>query len=147
MDLSKILAVGGKPGLYKLVAQSRSGLVVEALKDGKRTPAFASQNISALDEISIYTESEETPLKEVFKNMYEKLQGENAPASKASNDEIVGFFEEILPEYDRDMVRIGDMKKVYRWYNELQEADLMTWDDEEDKAESEENTTEENTEE
>lgn len=130
MDLSKILSIGGKPGLYQMVGKTKTGFVVESLTDGKRMPAFPSQQVSTLEEISIYTSAEEMPLKEVFKRMYDRDNGGKAPDHKAENSVITSYFEEVLPEYDRDLVRQSDMRKVIRWYNELLEAGLVKWGDE-----------------
>ncbi|MDT8308111.1 MAG: DUF5606 domain-containing protein, partial [Bacteroidales bacterium] len=82
MDFSKILSIGGKPGLYKMIATTRNGFIVESLLDGKRAPAFASQKISSLDEISIFAAEEEVKLADVFKNIFEKTEGGMAPDAK-----------------------------------------------------------------
>jgi hypothetical protein len=136
MDLSKILSIGGKPGLYRMIGQTKNGFVVESLQDSKRMPAFPSQQVSALEEISIFTTGEEIPLKDVFKRIYDKESGRKAPDHKADAPVITTYFEEVLPEYDRDMVRQSDMRKVYRWYNELLEAGMLTFEDHEPEGES-----------
>ncbi len=129
MDLSKIVSIGGKPGLYKMIGQTKTGFVVESLEDGKRMPAFPSQQVSVLEEISIYTTGEDMPLKDVFKRIFEKESEGKAPDHKADTRVITDYFEEIVPEYERDSVRQSDMRKVFRWYNELLEAGLMVWDE------------------
>jgi len=131
MDLKKILSIGGKPGLFKMVGQTKSGFVVESMTDGKRMPAFPSQQVSSLEEISVYTTGEDIPLKDVFKRIFEKEDGGRAPDHKADKPVIAAYFEEVLPEYDRDLVRQSDIRKVYRWYNELLDAGLMEFSDEE----------------
>jgi hypothetical protein len=136
MDLSKILSIGGKPGLYRMIGQTKNGFVVESLQDSKRMPAFPSQQVSALEEISIFTTGEEIPLKDVFKRIYDKESGRKAPDHKADAPVITTYFEEVLPEYDRDMVRQSDMRKVYRWYNELLEAGMLKFEDPEPEGES-----------
>jgi hypothetical protein len=128
MDLSKILAISGKPGLYKSLTQSKNGFIVESLQDGKRFTAFASERISTLEEISIYTESEDIPLKDVFKMIFEKKQGE-AAVTPASQDEIKTDFENILPNYDRERVYVSDIRKVFNWYNTLLEHKLLDFTD------------------
>ncbi|MFO7723750.1 MAG: DUF5606 domain-containing protein [Bacteroidales bacterium] len=138
MDLSKILSIGGKPGLYRMIGQTKNGFVVESLLDGKRMPAFPSQQVSTLEEISIYTTGEEIPLKDVFRNIFEKESGGKAPDHKADTPVITAYFEEVLPEYDRDMVRQSDMRKVYRWYNEMHDAGLLEFSDEEPEEGSQE---------
>lgn len=145
MDLSKILSIAGKPGLYKLVGESKSSIVVESLIDGKRGPAFSHERISTLKEISIYTEGEDVPLEDVLKKIYELKDGKAvANPKKASSKELKELFEEILPDYDRDAVYTSDMKKVFVWYNFLLEKDILEFSEEEEVKEEE---TKENTEE
>jgi len=136
MDLSKILSIGGKPGLYKMVGQTKTGFVVESMADGKRMPAFPSQQVSVLEEISMFTTGEDIPLKEVFNSIFSKESGGPAPDHKADKAVIEAYFEEVLPEYDRELVRQSDMRKVFRWYNELLEAGLLVMDDEENPTEA-----------
>lgn len=131
MDLSKILAIAGKPGLYKMLAQTKNGLVVEGIPEGKKFTAFSHERISTLEEISIYTEGEDKPLKEVLKAIYDKQNGEAAPSHKVSNDELKTFFEEAVPDYDKDNVYVSDIKKVINWYNALHKLDLLDFTEEE----------------
>lgn len=132
MDLSKILSISGKPGLYQLVGEAKANLVVESLIDGKRGPAFSHERISTLEEISIYTASEDIPLKDVFKTLYEKQDGQPVTdPKKASSNELKKSFEEILPDYDRDAVYVSDMKKVFVWYNFLLAKDMLDFTEEE----------------
>ena len=135
MDLSKILAISGKPGLYKNIAQTKSGVVVESLTDGKRFPAFAHEKISSLAEISVFTTDEDIPLNDVFRKIYEKYEGGKCIDHKVSSDELKAFFEEILPEYDRERVYTSDIKKIVMWYNLLVEKEMMDFSDEEEEAE------------
>ena len=126
MDLSKILSISGKPGLFKLVGEAKNNVVVESLTDGKRAPAFSHDRISTLKEISIYTESEDISLEDVFKKIFEETDGKAAPnPKKSSSDEVKIFFEKILPDYNRDAVYVSDMKKVFTWYNFLLEKDIL----------------------
>jgi hypothetical protein len=119
MDLSKILSISGKPGLYRHVGQSKTGIVIESLVDGKRSSAFASEQISALNDISLYTTGEDIKLEDVFVNIFEKESGKAAISEKSSSEELKKYFEEVLPEYDKDRVYISDIKKVIKWYNIL----------------------------
>ena len=135
MELSKILSIGGKPGLYKHVAQSKTGIVIESITDGKRTSAFASEQISSLNDISIFTNDEDVKLEDVFKNIYEKEGGKKAISPKSSSNEIKAYFESILPDYDKDRVYVSDMKKVIKWYNTLAENNILEFNKEEDKVE------------
>lgn len=126
MDLSKILSISGKPGLYKLIGESKSNLIVESLIDGRRGPAFSHERISTLKEISIYTDGEDISLEQVFKKINEFQDGKPVPNPKsASSNEIKALFEKILPEYDRDAVYVSDMKKVFGWYNFLLEKEML----------------------
>ncbi len=137
MDFSKILSIGGKPGLYKMIATTRNGFIVESLLDGKRAPAFASQKISSLDEISIFAADEEVKLADVFKNIFEKTEGGMAPDAKQSeHGEIISFFAEILPDYDEDLVKVSDMKKVFKWYNLLMEKEMLDFNKEEEQEQT-----------
>lgn len=135
MDLTKILSIGGKSGLYKMVGKTKTGFVVEPVAGGGRTPAFPSQQISILEEISIYTRDKDLPLKEVFKKIHDKEQGAKVIDHTSDSAAIVSYFSEVLPEYDPDLVRTSDMRKVFRWYNELLEAGLLKFEEEENNPE------------
>ena len=135
MSLDKILSISGKPGLYKIVTQTRTGAVVESLIDKKRITVGAHSNISILSEIAIYTLTEEVPLREVLKSIKEKENGEQTSIShKDSKIKLEEFFFEVLPEYDEDRVYASDIKKVIQWYNILQKNNLL------DSLEAEEET-------
>lgn len=126
MKLKDYLAISGYPGLFKMVAQTRSGVIVESLLDGKRMPAYASSKISSLEDIAIYTEVDEVALKEVFKIIFELKDGGKAFETKPSTKEFKAFFEEVLPEYDKDRVYVSDIKRVLNWYNLLLENGVIT---------------------
>ena len=117
MELKEILAISGQPGLYKYVAQSTNGVIVESLLDGKRMNASASSKVSALTEISIFTEGDDLPLADVFTNIYNHTGGKEAISHKEAPEKLKGAFAEVLPDYDRDRVHVSDMKKVFMWYN------------------------------
>ena len=131
MDLSKILAISGKPGLYKMLAQTKNGLVVESMTDGKKFTAFSHERISTLEEISIYTTDEDRPLKEILKAIHDMQEGKAAIPHKSSNEELKAFFEKAVPDYDKENVYVSDIKKVINWYNQLQERDLLDFTEEE----------------
>ncbi len=133
MELSKILAITGRPGLYKMLAQTKNGLVVESLLDGKRLTAFSHERISSLEEISIFTTDEDLPLKDVLKKIYDKQNGEKAISHKSDAKELKEFFKEAVPNYDEENVYASDIKKVIQWYNLLQEHNMLEFEDEEDK--------------
>ncbi|MBL7104799.1 MAG: DUF5606 domain-containing protein [Bacteroidales bacterium] len=136
MDLSKILSISGKPGLYKMLAQTKNGMVVESLSDGKRFTAFVHERVSSLEEISIYTNDEDLLLKDVLKSIFEKQNGEAAISYKSDPAELKAFFEEAVPDYDKENVYVSDIKKVIYWYNLLQEMGMLEF--EEDKEEEKE---------
>lgn len=119
MELKEILAISGQPGLYKYVAQSTRGVIVESLIDGKRMNAASNSKVSALTEISIFTEGEDIALAEVFSKIYGHTGGKEAISHKESPEAIKAYFAEVLPEYDRDRVHVSDMKKVFSWFNIL----------------------------
>lgn len=125
MDLSKILSIAGKPGLYSMVSSTKNGVLVESLVDGKRIPAFSHERISSLEEISVFTEIEDVPLKQIFHSMYNITNQQQALSHKSSTTELAAFFESVLPEYDRDRVYASDIKKIVQWYNLLQAKGLI----------------------
>ena len=118
-DLSKVLAISGQSGLYNYVSNSRTGVIVEALADKKRSNVSASGKVTSLADISIYTDDEEVKLQQVFLNMKEVLGDADAPTSKAKPEELKALFEKALPTYDRDRFYVSHMKKVVDWYNAL----------------------------
>ena len=119
MSLEKILTISGKPGLYQLQNQTRSGFLAISLVDGKKISVSAKQNVSILSEIAIYTLTEELPLSEVFTKISKKENGGEAISHKSTKDELEEYFFEILPDYDEDRVYPSDIKKVIQWYNLL----------------------------
>lgn len=126
MALEKVLAISGKPGLYKLVTQTRTGFIAESLIDQKRLSIGIQQNVSVLSEIAIYTLTEEVPLADVFRKISDKENGqETAISHKDSKDKLEEYFFEVLPDYDEDRVYVSDIKKVIQWYNLLVKNDLL----------------------
>ena len=125
MGLDKILAISGKPGLYELKAQTRTGFLAESLLDGKRLSVSIRHNVSVLSEIAIYTFTEEVPLREIFLKIQEKENGEQAISHKESKNKLEAYFSEVLPDYDEDRVYPSDIKKVIQWYNLLQKNNLL----------------------
>ncbi|MFN4235445.1 MAG: DUF5606 domain-containing protein [Bacteroidia bacterium] len=126
IDLRGIISISGHSGLFKVVSQTKFGLIVESIADGKRMPAYSSQRISALEDISVFTTGEDMPLAEVFQKIAEK---ENKGAiqfdAKSSNDELRKKLESYLPNFDKDRVYASDIKKLFSWYNLLQSKDLL----------------------
>ncbi|SHL17535.1 DUF5606 domain-containing protein [Flavobacterium chilense] len=126
MNLEKILAISGKPGLYVLKVQTRTGFVAESLLDGKKITVNLKSNVSLLSEISIYTYEGEKPLTEVMQRIATKENKGQAISHKEDNATLTAYFKEILPEYDEERVYPSDIKKVLNWYNTLQAKGLVT---------------------
>ncbi|TXG39212.1 DUF5606 family protein [Seonamhaeicola maritimus] len=140
MSLEKVLSIAGKPGLYKLIAQTRGGFVAESLIDKKRISVSVQSNVSVLSEIAIYTLAEEVPLKDVLQKIKEKENGAaTSIKAKDSKDKLEEYFFDVLPDYDEDRVYASDIKKVIQWYNLLQQHDMLDFlDDDEDDVKSDE---------
>ncbi|MES2628342.1 MAG: DUF5606 domain-containing protein [Bacteroidota bacterium] len=119
MNLTGIIAIAGKPGLYKVVSRAKNGLVVESLADGKKMPALASHKISALEDISMYTNDEDVKLSVVMDNIYAHTNKSEAIDPKSDGAELYAYFEKILPEFDRERVYPSDLKKLFTWYSLL----------------------------
>jgi len=143
MDLTKIIAISGKPGLYKLISQAKGGFIVEDLDKGKKTSISAQNNVSLLENVAIYGVSEEFPLKEVFTRIYNKENGEPAISHKESGASLRKYMEAILPEYDESRVYDSDLKKLFQWYNILQAKSLVTPEPETEEVVAEETAAEE----
>ena len=130
MDLSKILAISGKPGLYEVITQTKNGFIVQSYLDNKRFPVFAHERVSSLEEISIFTdEDDDLAVKDVFKRIHDHMKGGKAPDPKSGPEDLKSFFAEVIPTYDRERVYVSDMKKVLSWYNLLLEKDLLTFEE------------------
>lgn len=125
MSLDKILSISGKPGIYALKTQTRSGFVAESLLDGKRISVGIRHNVSILSEIAIYTLSAEKPLREVFQKIKEKENAGPTISHKATRDELEEYFFNLIPDYDEERVYPSDIKKVVHWYNILQKNDML----------------------
>jgi hypothetical protein len=126
MNLEKILSISGKPGLYALKVQTRTGFLAESLVDGKKISVGLKVNVSLLSEISIYTFNAERPLTEVMRNIAIKENEGPAISHKEDNATLIAYFTEILPEYDSERVYPSDIKKVLSWYNLLQSKGLVS---------------------
>ena len=136
-----ILAISGKPGLYKLVTRGKNNLIVEALDaTHRRMPAFASERITSLNDIAMFTENDDIPLTDVLENMkvLENSQKASVDAKKASTKELQDYFTMVLPEWDRDRVHASDIKKLISWYNILIEAGITDFKDAEEEEEKSE---------
>ncbi|HRB72425.1 MULTISPECIES: DUF5606 domain-containing protein [Flavobacterium] len=142
MSIERILAISGKPGLYALKLQTRTGFVAESLLDGKKITVGLRSNVSLLSEISIYTYDGEIRLAEVFRAIAEKEDNGPAISHKEDNATLESYFREVLPEFDEDRVYASDIKKVLNWYNMLQANGLVSKEAPAEAAETETATEE-----
>jgi len=129
MTLDKILAIAGKPGLFALKIQTRTGFVAESLIDGKKITVGLKSNVSLLSEISVYTYSEEKPLTEIMRTIAIKEDNGPAISHKEDNSKLIAYFLEVLPDYDQERVYPSDIKKIVNWYNMLQVKGLVSKDE------------------
>jgi len=142
MSVEKILAISGKPGLYELKLQTRTGFVAESLLDGKRITVGLRSNVSLLSEISVYTYDGEVRLAEVLRAIAEKEDNGPALSHKEDNAKLEAYFREALPAFDEDRVYASDIKKILNWYNMLQAKGLVNKDEVVAEAPVTEETTE-----
>lgn len=124
MNIDGIIAVSGKPGLYKVIGQTKNGVIVTSLSDGKKLAMSSSSKMSALQDIAIYTYAEEIPLVDVLEKIRIKEEGKAAIGHKSSAAVLTDYFRTILDDYDEDRVYPSDIKKVISWYNTLQREGL-----------------------
>lgn len=139
--LETILAISGKPGLYRLVSHSNRGLIVETLDEKKkRMPVFGTDKVISLADIAMYTDEEEVPLRQVLCNVKEKENGQQTTLDykKASKEELVEFMAAVLPYFDRDRVYTTDIKKLIQWYNLLIENGVTDFEEKTEEEKTEE---------
>jgi hypothetical protein len=120
IDLTGIISITGQPGLYKIVAQSKNGIIVEGLSDKKRVNIYSTTKVSTLSDISMFTTGDDKPIEEIVTSIFEKEKGGAAIDNKADDKAIEKYFSEILPDYDKDRVYVSNMRKLFSWYNVLQ---------------------------
>ena len=125
MDLTKIVSISGKSGLFKMISQGKKAVIVEALADQKRFPVFGHEKMSSLEEISVFTTGEDLPLKDVLKTCYEKLEGKAALDPRSDNKTLLKFFKEMVPDFDEERVYVSDIRKMLTWYNTLLVQNLL----------------------
>ena len=136
--LNEILAITGKPGLYKLVSRGNNMLIVESLVDGKRMPTYARDKIVSLSDVSMFTDSDDIALSEVLTRAGKKegLKPVAMDPKKAENKELQAWFDEVLPNWDRDRVYPSDIRKLIQWYNILINAGITDFSVEKEESES-----------
>ena len=140
-----ILAISGKPGLYKLVSRGKNNLIVESLDSThRRQPAFATDRITSLNDIAMFTETEDVPLMKVLENMKTLENGKKSSADfkKASATELHAYFTKVLPEWDQDRVKNSHIQKLIQWYNILVEAGITDFEEKEIEEEKNEEVKE-----
>ena len=129
-----ILAIAGKPGLYKLVSRAKNSLIVESLDSThRRMPAFATDRITSLSDIAMFTDTDDIPLMDVLENMKNLEEGKKASIDfkTASGNQLFDYFAKVLPSFDRDRVHSSDIKKLIQWYNILIENGITDFKEEE----------------
>ena len=136
--LKNILAITGKPGLYRLLSRGNNMLIVESLVDGKRMPTYARDKIVALSDVSMFTNSDDIPLHEVLTKVGAKEGLKIVPfdPKKATHADLTAWFDQVLPDWDRDRVYPSDIRKLIQWYNILINAGITEFKNEEEEAES-----------
>jgi len=139
--LKGILSISGQSGLFKLVAESKNNIIVESLETKKRIPVHSTTKVSALEDIAIYTDESDVPLKDIFKAISDKENGGPAISHKVSGNELKNYFGEVVPDYDKDRVYVSDIKKVLQWYNVLQEKEMLDFTETEEETDAEEKET------
>lgn len=137
MNLQGIISIAGRPGLYKVVAQGKNTVIVESMSDKKRFPAHASDKISSLEDISVYTTDEDVKLTEVYSKMYDTLGGKEALSHKEDASKLREFVLTFLPNYDSERVYDSDVRKLFQWYNTLLSEGLLTPEVKEESKEEE----------
>jgi hypothetical protein len=143
MILKDFLSISGEHGLFKFIAQGRNAIIVEHLETGKRSTASSSAKVSSLEDISIFTESEDLNLGKVLDKIFEKENGGPAIDAKSPVEKLKSYFAEILPEYDKNRVYASDIKKVILWYNTLQKLNLLVKEEPEKPEKSKKETEKE----
>jgi len=133
MPLSDIISVSGLPGLHKVLTHTKTGLIVESLLDGKRRPIYASQKVSALEDISIYTEKEDLPLTDILKLIHDKEKGKKALSHKEDPSKLREYLTGLVKDLDHDRVYNSDIAKLFQWYNTLAEKDLLDFEEEKEE--------------
>ncbi len=126
MELKDILSISGYSGLFQYISQGRNGVIVEGLEDKKRMNAYSSYKVSALEDIAIFTDTEEVSLRKILKKIEETESKKQTEIGKADNKKIIAYFSTILPNYDRERVYVSDIKKIINWYNILQRNNLLS---------------------
>lgn len=125
MVLKDILAISGEPGLFKFIAQGKNAIIVEHIETGKRSSAFSSAKVSSLEDISVFTDSEDLPLAKVFDKIYDRESGGLAIDARSDASKLKDYFGELIPDYSKERVYLSDIKKIILWYNLLHQKNML----------------------
>jgi hypothetical protein len=140
MKISDVLAISGKPGLFKILASSPKNLVVESMIDGKRSSIPGSLRVSSLSDITMYTTNEDVPLREILKSMFDKNKGKPALSHNAAPQEVKDFIDSVVDNLDHGRVYASDLRKLVQWYNLLISQKALPFEVEEEKKDDKEPT-------
>jgi len=138
MDYKKIIVVSGKSGLFEVLGQSKTAFIVKSLVDGKKMPVYTSNRTTTLEDIVVFTETGEVKLTDILQKIYKHTDGKEAISYKSAENELVTYFESIVPDYDKNKVYTSDIKKIIFWYNLLHENNLLDFTEEKVEEESKE---------
>ena len=133
MKISDVLAISGKPGLFKILASSPKNLVVESMIDGKRSSIPGSLRVSSLSDITMYTTNEDVPLREILKSMFDKNKGKPALSHNAAPQEVKDFIDSVVDNLDHGRVYASDLRKLVQWYNLLISQKALPFEVEEEE--------------
>jgi Domain of unknown function (DUF5606) len=125
IDLSKIISISGESGLFRVLSQTKTGMIVEDVATKAKKPAFSTQKISSLEDISMFTNTDDKPLSEIMHSIYTKENGGACISHKEDDKKIIAYFGEVLNDYDKDRVYVSNMKKLFQWYNILQASSSL----------------------
>ncbi len=125
IDLAGIISITGQPGLFKVVAQSKNGIIVEGMVDKKRVHVYSTTKVSTLSDIGMYTTGEDKPMDEIVTAIYDKEKGGPCVNAKADDKEIEAYFAQVLPDYDKERVYVSNMRKLFSWYTVMQTTDNL----------------------
>ena len=130
IDLTGFISITGQPGLYKIVAQGKNGIIVEGLSDKKRVNVYASTKVSTLTDISMFTTGDDKPINEIMTAIFDKEKGGPAVDTKADDKAVEAYFAQVLPDYDKERVYVSNMRKLFSWYNALQSTSNLKTEEE-----------------
>lgn len=137
IDLTGIISITGQPGLFKIVAQAKNGIIVEGLADKKRVHVYSTTKVSTLADIGMYTTGDEKPLDEIMTTINEKENGGPAVGAKEDDKKVEAYFAQILPDYDKERVYVSNMRKLFSWYNILQSTGNLKKKEEKEEGKEE----------